>query len=186
MKSNNTSFLTDSALVSKVIAGDKAAFRIVIQKTERLVAQIVFKMIKQENEREDLSQDVYLKVYHKLNTFNFESKLSTWIAQIAFNTCKNHLTKKRINFLEIKDEIPSNVDYLADKNIEKKERTAIISNAINELPLIFQTLVVLFHQEELSYKEISEITGLPEGTIKSYLFRARAILKLNLKNIYNS
>jgi RNA polymerase sigma-70 factor (ECF subfamily) len=79
-----------------VLSGDKQAFGLIMTNTERLVAQIVFKMISHPEERKDIAQHIYLKVYKKLPGFKFQSKLSTWIAQISYNTCLDHLRKKKL------------------------------------------------------------------------------------------
>ncbi len=84
----------DRYLVNLVLKGDNGAFTTIIRNTERLVSQIVFKMIRDTEDRKDLAQDIYLKAYKGLASFTFRAALSTWIAQIAYNTCINHLEKK--------------------------------------------------------------------------------------------
>src|SRR6185436_14894482 len=86
--------------VKAVLSGEGDAFKILIKQYERLVLQIVFRMVKREVDREDLCQDIFLKVYDKLQGFRFGSKLSTWIGSIAYNTCVNHLRKNRIVLVE--------------------------------------------------------------------------------------
>ena len=156
----------------------------IIKNTEALVAQVIYKMVSNREDRKDLSQEVYLKAYKNLTGFRFESKLSTWIARIAYNTCLNHLEKKQLllqNDIELPDKLVSNT---ASSVLDLKERSAIISAAIEKLPPILRTLITLYHNEDLSYAEIQQITALPEGTIKSYLFRARKLLKENLLQHY--
>ena len=99
------------------------------------------------------------------------------IAQLA----RLHLTEKEI--VQYRREISGIISYLehlAEINISKKELTFILKSEIENLPPVYKTLITLYHNEELSYEEIKEITGLPEGTLKSYLFRARKTLKENL------
>lgn len=86
---------TDRTLVERVLSGNTRAFGIIIKNTEGLVAQIVFRMISDRQERADIAQDIYLKVFQKLDSFRFQSKLSTWIARIAYNTCINQLKKTK-------------------------------------------------------------------------------------------
>ena len=85
----------DALLIAAVVRGDMGAFKKVIDKYERLVVSITFKMISQKEDVEDICQDVFLKVYEKLPAFRFQSKLSTWIGSIAFNTCLNFVQKRR-------------------------------------------------------------------------------------------
>ncbi len=91
--------LTDQQLVNIVLSGDTNAFGTIIKKTERLVAQIVFKMINNPEERKDIAQDIYLKAFKNLSGFKFEAKLSTWIARIAYNSCLNYLEKRKLSSL---------------------------------------------------------------------------------------
>lgn len=174
----------DRILIGKVLGGDADAFGTVIKNTEGLVAQIVYKMIGNKEDRRDIAQDVYLKTYKNLSSFRSEAKLSTWIARIAYNACLNYLEKKKLLLVD-------NIDFtekLAGNNttfeLDQKESSVIVSAAIEKLPPILKTLITLYHNEDLSYAEIQQITNLPEGTIKSYLFRARKALKENLLQHY--
>ena len=187
---------TDRQLVAQVLGGDTPAFREIISMTEGLVAQIVCKMISNEEDRKDIVQDIYLKVFHHLKGFRFQSKLSTWVAQIAYNTCSSQLQKKRLLLHVLPDfdmdgEGPgSGRQQMAraaeetDDSILKKELAGIVQTEIGQLPPLYQTLIGLYHQEELTYQEMTQITGLPEGTVKSYLFRARKMLKEKLLSKY--
>ncbi len=187
-------------IVDKILQGDKKSFSLIIKATENLVAQILFKMVRNEDDRKDLAQDVYLKVYNNLNGFKFESKLSTWIAQIAYNSCINYLGKKKpesisdkFNDYDDDEQIISDVNvgnessyYQVEKKIQGDELKQILEKEIDKLSPVYKTLITLFHNEEMSYEEIAAITQLPEGTIKNYLFRARRILKNSLLKKYNS
>lgn len=184
--------MEDKELAGLIRNGDHHAFTVLIHNTERLVAQIVFKMIVNSEDRRDIAQDVYLKVYKNIPRFKFKSKLSTWVAQIAYNTCLNYLEKKKLilpeNNKPENEGDQSTLAYLADqsvdlnaietlKNIFNSERSEVLRLAVKKLPAVYHTLITLFHYEELSYEEIAQITGLPDGTIKNYLFRARKLLK---------
>ncbi|WPV66685.1 RNA polymerase sigma factor [Chitinophaga sp. LS1] len=190
---------TDQFLVEQVLKGDQQAFTRIIRQTEKLVAQIVFKMIPSPADRKDIVQDVYLKVYSNLPGFRLNAKLSTWIGQITYNTCLHYIEKKKLVYLpsyfeeddaeDHHDRISYKQGNIAQNEVEKelqaKDLTAILSSAIKILqPPIYQTLIILYHQEEMSYGEIAEITSLPEGTVKNYLFRARKSLKQQLLTAY--
>ena len=170
----------DKYLVAKVLSGNTPAFATIIKNTERLVAQIVCKMIGNGEDRKDLAQEIYLKVYKNLLGFKFQSKLSTWIAQIAYNTCFDQLRKKQLVTDEFTvGEEDDNRGHAEETifTMEQKELISILNKGIQQLPPVYQTLITLYHKEEMSYTEITQITGLPEGTVKSYLFRARKTLK---------
>ncbi|WP_109852019.1 RNA polymerase sigma factor [Aquimarina sp. AU58] len=186
----------DRGLIKKVLDGDSSAFEAIISNTKGLVIQIIYKMVRNHEDRKDLAQEVYLKVYDKLDGFKFNSKLSTWIATITYNTCLNYLKKKKIPILDIDrneekelwEKISINTFCYSDNQTEayifKKERSQILTLAIEKLPPLYKTLITLYHNEELSYSEITDITGLPEGTVKNYLYRARKKLKENLSLNY--
>lgn len=193
----NEDNLADKHLVNRVLLGDTRAFGTIIKNTECLVAQIVFKMISLSEDRKDMAQDIYMKIFHNLPGFKFQSKLSTWIARIAYNSCLSWIEKKKLvltgNLHEKEyagDAFPdmhySNSSAISDSEnrVSQKELSAILRKEIENLPAIYQTLITLFHHESLSYEELSQITGLPEGTVKSYLFRARKMLKENLLSKY--
>ncbi len=178
--------LADQHLVKKILSGDKHAFGTIVKNTEGLVAMIVFKMIPNSVERKDIAQDIFLKAFHNLAGFQFKSKLSTWIGQISYNTCLHYLEKKKLPLIgNISEEITLHPgDNYTDISLFKKELSGILQHEITQLPPVYQTLITLFHLQELSYDELAAITGLPPGTIKSYLFRARKMLKDNLAKKY--
>ena len=181
MDYNSTNRLEDRQLVERVLQGDNHAFVLIIKGTERLVGQIVGRMISHPEDRKDIIQDVYLKTFKHLSGFRHAAKLSTWIGNIAYNTCINFLERRRLRVVgdEVFPEGPAD-DSGAEALIEGRELASIIAAGMEELPPLYKTLIVLFHQEGLSYAEIGQITSLPEGTIKSYLFRARKQLKENV------
>ena len=192
MSHNNEINLADQQLVRAVLTGDRDAFARMIKQSEGLVAQMTFRMINSPGDRKDIAQDVYLKVFKNLPNFKFKSKLTTWIGQITYNTCLHYIQKKKL-VLSVdtgKDgELPE--DHIIDdrpndseKILLGKELRGILSIEIDRLSPLYKTLISLYHQEELSYAEIANITSLPEGTVKNYLFRARKKLKENLLLIH--
>ena len=184
---------TDQYLVDRVLRGDTKAFEIIIRNTKGLVAQIVFKMIHNPEDRKDLAQDVFLKAFRNLPGFKFQSKLSTWVGQITYNTCLNYLEKKKLILIKddendthektlemINKTINRDLINVTESLIFKKELSEILKFEIEMLSPLYKTLITLYHNEELSYEEIAQITELPEGTVKNYLFRARKVLKERL------
>lgn len=188
----------EKKLVEKVLTGDRYAFAEIIKNTQRLVTLILFKMIANSADHKDLVQDVYLRAYDKLNTFQFRSKLSTWIGQIAYHACLHYLEKRK---LVLVDDVftdgetgSSPLGQLSDRSVSPfnkegetlligKELKDILQAAIDRLSPVHRTLLSLY-QAGMSNEEIVQITGLPEGTIKSYLFRARKKLKKDILSKY--
>lgn len=183
---NESNHFSDKVIVKNILNGNIQGFAIVVKNTEKLVAQIVRKMTTNEDDQKDLVQDIYLKVYQNLSSFQFNSKLSTWIANIAYNTTVNYLQKKKIPITEIESSVENKLTTANNPELEtiKTEELDVLNTAIAQLPPLYKTLITLYHLEELPNKEISEITNLPEGTIKSYLYRARKILKDNINHHY--
>lgn len=199
MSGNKQNIQTDQYWIDKVLGGDTNAFSSIIQNTEGLVTQIVFKMISRAEDRKDIAQDIYLKAFKSLPGFRYQSKLSTWIAQISYNTCLTYLEKKKLILLDNRDEHTEPDDdslelvggksvlvlfNQTENDIFQRELNEILKSEIELLSPLHRTLITLYHSEELSYEEIARITQLPEGTVKSYLFRARRSLKDNLLRKY--
>ena len=180
--------MKDCELVQQVKNGNNNAFRFLVSKYQRLVLHVVGRMIQQQDEVEDICQEVFIKVFRTLNKFRGDSKLSTWIATIAYNTAITHIRKSKrrgeVSYSEQPALIASEKDSgLNQKIVEKKEAKKYLLQLIETLPVNYRTVLTLFHLEEFSYKEIEEITGMPEGTIKSYLSRARKILKGKIEKV---
>jgi len=183
--------MMDSKLaVKKALAGNKKAFESIIKQHQRLVSHIVFRMIQNKTDQEDICQDVFVKVYQNLGGFKFESKLSTWIAKIAYNTCISYLEKKRIPLfddLSSEDRWLENIPDCSihpDKIVGGREISFLLQTEIEKMPVHYRTILTLYHLDQMSYDQIGQTMGLPQGTVKSYLFRARKLLKENLMSKY--
>jgi RNA polymerase sigma-70 factor (ECF subfamily) len=189
--------LTDQQLVAQVLGGNQAAFGQVVRRTEGLVAQLIFKLIRHPADRPDLAQEVYLKVFKNLAGFKFQAKLSTWVGQVTYNTCLHYLEKKQLVLLDPAEAAPDDAaeegrrappatsDDDPETALFGQDLAGILGAAIEQLPPLYRTLVSLYHQQELSYEEIAQITSLPDGTVKNYLFRARKQLKQHLLARYH-
>jgi RNA polymerase sigma-70 factor (ECF subfamily) len=175
----------DRTLVSRVLTGDIQAFMQLIRQHERLVAHMVGRLIKNEEDREELCQDVFLKVHEKLADFGFQSKLSTWIATIAWRQAINHLRRKKMSFSDIPDDDAFTKKFVEEANpetaMEERDLDDFVLKLIEELPPNYKIVLTLYHLEGMTYPEIGEVTKMPEGTVKNYLFRARNLLKEKVK-----
>ncbi|AMJ65557.1 RNA polymerase sigma factor [Hymenobacter sp. PAMC 26628] len=200
MSHSPTPPVTDQQLVAQVLGGHTAAFGQLVRRTEGLVTQLVFKMIRHPADRPDIAQEVYLKVFKNLAGFKFQAKLSTWVGQIAYNTCLHYLEKKQLVLVDLAEPTPDDAaeagrrgpptpvagpGYDPETALFDQDLAGILSAAIEQLPPLYRTLVALYHQQELSYEEIAQVTSLPDGTVKNYLFRARKLLKQRLLATYH-
>jgi len=180
--------MNDAELVHQILNGNNNAFRYLVAKHERLVLHVVGRIIQRNDEVEDVCQEVFIKVFRKLKSFKGDARLSTWIATIAYNTSISHVRKKARQQEQSYDEQPGLIfaehdSALNQKLVERDEVKAYLLKMIELLPMHYRTVLTLFHLEEFSYKEIEQITEMPEGTIKSYLSRARKLLKEKLEQV---
>jgi len=179
-------------LVQQVLSGNRQACEQLVKQYEFLVLHIVTPLIGVNEDREDICQDIFLKVFDKLHGFGFRSKLSTWIGNIAYNTSINFLQKKRnIPLADLNKNEGDDWERGAvttddpQQIIIEKEKLSFLQQAIDELSPVQRTVILLFHFHDLDLEEISVITGNPVNTVKSHLFRARQNLKEKLSNKNN-
>lgn len=177
----------DSILIRRVLKGDPQAFRELVKAHERLVYHMVSRLIDREEEREDLCQEIFLKVYRNLSRFKHESQLSTWIGSIAYKTTINHLRKHK-KYQETGLETVSaqweSLEISAEQFVDRNYVHKYVHQLIEQLPQQYKVVLTLYHLQEMSYTEIGEISGMPEGTVKNYLFRARKFLKEKLETVF--
>ncbi len=179
----------DRALVTAVLERAPGAFERLVARHQKLVWHLVYRMVQQRDDTEELCQDVFLRVYRKLDQFRFDSALSTWIGRIAFSVASRHLQRKRLPMVEPTDEedgdsalekIGDDFDLVAAS--ADQELYGHVALALQALPPIQRTLVTLYHLDELGIDEIARITELPDGTVKNYLFRARRRLRHSIES----
>lgn len=188
----------DRRLVARVQAGEREAFRDLVGRHENLVAHVVYRMVRHSADREELCQEVFVRVYRKLGSFRFESKLSTWIAKLAYHACLNHLKKRRLLLYDDLGRRANPGGAAPDRGIEPADRSATPLDAaeaaelrsfvraqVEALPWAYRAVVTLYHLEGMSVAEVGEVTGMPTGTVKNYLFRARRVLKDRLLSTYS-
>ena len=183
----------EQQLIKEILAGNKAALQTFIESYQKLVSHVVFRMVANNHDREDLCQEVFMKVYQNISGFQHECKISTWVARIAHNTCLNYMEKMRVPLLDdvISSDDENMIDNFSNNSIspvdytETRDLNQRVQDEINLLPPRMGVLLALYHLEDMSYEEIAEITNQPMGTVKSYLFRARKMLKDNLMGKYH-
>ena len=147
--------MTDAELVQKVLSGNNHAFRYLVSKYQGLVLHIVARIIQQHDEVEDVCQEVFIKVFKKIEKFRGDAKLSTWIAKIAYNTSISHFRKKAGKNEKSYDEDSKLVEFELSQGsdfgkLEKKEAEKYLLQLIEKLPEKYRTLITLFHLEEFS------------------------------------
>lgn len=184
--------LSERMLLSRLVKRDEDAFSHVVRTYSDRVYNLVLRLVGSPSEAEDIAQEVFVTVFKSIESYRGEAKLSTWILRIAANHAKNrikYLSRRRTTGQELRDgtdatemadegKAPLQAHFEApDVLLEAVEAEKLLQGAIAKLDEEQRLLVVLRDVEELSYDEIVEITGLPEGTVKSRLHRARMALK---------
>jgi RNA polymerase sigma-70 factor, ECF subfamily len=180
------------ALVTRLRAHDERAFNEFVRRYELRVFRLVHRMVGRRDEAEDMAQEVFVQVFKAIGSFRGESKLSTWVYRIAVNLCKNRVKYLARRRSEQQDELEPMAERAPlsqakgvtfgdvarpDHLLEGRQTERVVQLAIAALDPDFREVLVLRDVEDLSYEEIGEITGLPAGTVKSRLHRARTMLK---------
>ncbi len=197
MKKNNNieKNKRDIEVIKRILDGDKSAFGLLQDKYSPIISSLIRRMIKNEEDVRDLTQETFIKAYNALNNFSFNYTFSSWLYKIASNTAIDFLRKKRFDtfslykksndsedeeIIDIKDE-----SYTPDLDLIARERKKALLAAVAELPDNYKEIIKLRHGEDMDYSEIAERLELPLGTVKAHLFRARKMLYAKLKKHKN-
>lgn len=181
--------INDQYYINLILNGNTNAFHILVDRYKDLVYSLSLRMLKNREEAEEVSQDTFVKVFKSLPRFKGDSKFSTWIYKIAYNTCLDRLkkNKKFYNDVPIDEFTEHQVRTIDDalENLEAKEREQAIQDCISLLPNEDGFLLTLYYFEEQSLDDISKVMGLTPNNVKVKLFRSRkklaAILKQRLE-----
>lgn len=187
--------MTEKELIALLKAGERAACVELLRLNGSIVFNTVLGLLQNREDAEDVTQDVFVKVYQSIHNFKEDAKLTTWIYRITVTTALEHLrkkkSKKRFGFFQqlFTDESTAPIIDIPDFNhpgvrLENKERSKVLFAAIDHLPENQKTAFVLSKLEELSYSEIAEIMQLSVSAIESLLFRAKQSLKNLLSDYY--
>lgn len=181
----------DKTLIKKALAGEQRAFTKILNRYRSPIYNLIFKMVHNKEETEDLVQEAFVKAFSSLATFNDDYAFSTWLYKIAINNCIDHFRKKKLKTFSIDNPIDthngiirrefSDTSFLPDHPLLSEEKNKLIEDAIASLPEKYRISIVLRHSEDKSYEEISQILNIPLGTVKARIFRAREMLKKRLK-----
>ncbi|MCS7086283.1 MAG: sigma-70 family RNA polymerase sigma factor [Bacteroidia bacterium] len=177
----------DKALVARVIDGDGKAFENLMQKYRKSVYYLVFKIVRNAEDAEDLTQDTFVKAYSFIHKFDSKFAFSTWLFKIATNNCIDFIRRRKMQTLPLNapqnpNDASSPVLQLQDRgpipsdSLVLKERREHLMFAIDRLPERYRKLLHLRYFDELSYEEVAQRLGVPMGTIKAQLHRARELL----------
>lgn len=174
--------INENDIIVRIIGGDTEAFSYIIEKYKDMVFNIVQKITPDYQDAEDITQDVFIKVFQNLDSFKFKSKLTTWIYTIAYNEAITATRRKTNDFIAI----PDNFDIKDDDTVEEvtysDELLEILKKEMENLDPLDNLLLTLYYNMENSIEEIAEITGLTQANVKVKLFRTRKRLLHKLKD----
>ncbi|TCO10902.1 RNA polymerase sigma factor [Natronoflexus pectinivorans] len=177
---------TNAIIVEKVKQGDKEAYRHLVMRYQQKVFQTCIGFLQNEADAEDLTQEIFIKAYQKIESFRFQSAFSTWLYRISVNTCVNFLRKQKVKRLLFMDSGNQSkelkgVSEPADYSIEREEQRRMLRTALKELTTMQRKVFVLSQYHDLSNKETAEVLEISEKAVESLLFRARMKLQKAVK-----
>lgn len=181
----NLQKLTDVELIADAIRGREDGFEELVRRYQRPITSYVYRMLNDYEASLDVTQEVFIKVYNSLERYSSDYKFSTWLYRIAHNAAIDYMRRNSMNKQSLEAE---NADGTYQLQIEspnltpeqERERTEWrneIESVVKCLPVAYRDLILLRHSQDLSYDEIAEVTGLPLGTVKNRLFRAREMMR---------
>ena len=181
----------DSTIIADALAGHDRAYERLMDKYHDAIFNFIYRMVRDREQVEDLTQEAFIKAFASLKSFNEEYAFSTWLYKIATNNSIDCIRKKKLQMfsidkpIESKDsdftfELPDD-SYEADRELISDQRSVMLNEAIEQLPEKYRLVIRLRHVEERSYEEIAKMLKLPIGTVKAHIFRARELLYKQLR-----
>jgi RNA polymerase sigma factor (sigma-70 family) len=177
----------DQDILASLKTGNARAFAALVDRHKDRALTYALRIVGRREEAEELVQDSFVRAYRSLEQFRGDSRFGTWFTRILHNLCMTHVTRRTTLEVPLEDDSHGggNGHYASEdpdalERLEEEERNQILNSEIARLPLNYRQALTLFYVQELSYEEIAQATGLPLGTMKTHLFRARSLLKKNL------
>lgn len=182
---NGIRSLTDGELITNAVSGRVDGFEELVRRYQRPITSYVFRMLGNYESSLDVTQEVFIKVYNSLSKYSSEYKFSTWLYRIAHNAAIDHMRRNSMNAVSIEAENSDGTYQLQiesrrpspEQDHERGEWRNEIDAVVKCLPPTYRDLILLRHSRDLSYDEIADVTGLPLGTVKNRLFRAREMMR---------
>jgi RNA polymerase sigma-70 factor (ECF subfamily) len=177
------------ALIQRCLKGDQAAWDQIVRTYWRKVFNVAYKFVGKHDEAEDLTQDIFLKIFKSLSTFDRRANFQTWLISISRNLCIDHYRSVRKERETIDRDVDANELTPASKEpgpvaaLEQRDRVALLRQALVALPETLRTAVLMRDIQELSYQEIATALRLPEGTVKSRINRGRTELARQIRKL---
>jgi RNA polymerase sigma-70 factor (ECF subfamily) len=176
----------DMQLVKASQQGDQDAFAILVQRHQRRVFNLSWRMLQDYEDASEITQEIFLAAWQGLPAFRGEARLTTWLYRITYNCCLQQLERRKrerslqaaVQAEQILEE--RNKKEQMEDALERRDRQAIVREQLEQLPARYRVVLILRHFQELTYEEMATILSMPVGTVKIHLFRARNLLKKRL------
>ncbi|HEY9062369.1 MAG TPA: RNA polymerase sigma factor [Pseudobacteroides sp.] len=181
--------VADKELIKLCKRKNREGFDLLFQKYERYIYKICYFYASSKDDSLDLVQEIYMKIFKSLDSFDEDKALLPWIKRITINTCINFLKKNNkgvisLNESTVPEEDPLELKLVSSENTEQQilyqDTKKVVENSIRELPYEIRMAIILRHIKGYSYKAISDLMSCPEGTVKTYIHRGRNLLKKSL------
>jgi RNA polymerase sigma-70 factor (ECF subfamily) len=176
-------------LIQRCLQGDQRAWDLIVRQYWRKVFNVAYKFVGKHDEAEDLTQDIFLKIFKSLDTFDRRANFQTWLISVSRNLCIDHyrsVRKERETIdrgVDAADLAPASPDAGPIAALEQRDRVVLLRQAMAALPETLRTAVLLRDIQELSYQEIADKLRLPEGTVKSRINRGRTELARQIRRL---
>ncbi|MGI6227614.1 MAG: RNA polymerase sigma factor [Peptococcales bacterium] len=176
--------MNDWDLVLRIVNGEREAYALLVDKYKKAIFNLAYKYTHDYPQAQDLSQEIFIHCYLRLEKFDNRSKFSTWLYRLAIHKCIDWQRKKKREPLLVElDEFQSiNKGKSPEEIFIKKENALWLKKALNNLPEKYREVLFLYHNQGLSYKDISEILGIPRKTVETRIYRGKKLLKEQLSN----
>ena len=166
---------TDRDLILRAKRGEVDAYGEIVTQHQTSVFNVCYRILHNRSDAEDLAQETFMRAYDRLHTFDIEREFAPWIRRIAANLCLNHIESQKVT-MQLDDERDADKSQSPSGQVEVKERSEQIREALASLPSNYRVVIELRHYQEMSYDEIAEELKIPLSDVKSNLFRARKLL----------
>jgi RNA polymerase sigma-70 factor (ECF subfamily) len=180
---------TVDELIERCLKGDQQAWEQIVRLHRRKVFNVAYKFVGKHDEAEDLTQDIFLKIFRSLDTFDRRANFQTWLISVSRNLCIDHYRSVRKERETIDRDVdpgdlaPVSTEISPYAQLEHRDRVSLLKEALSTLPETLRTAVMLRDIRELSYQEIADSLHLPEGTVKSRINRGRTELARQIKRL---
>jgi RNA polymerase sigma factor (sigma-70 family) len=180
---------TDEQLINQIRQGDEEAYRLLIERHKQYIYTLVYRMVEHRETAEDLTQDIFIKLYRSLDHFRGDAKFTTWLYRLTTNLVTDYRrAQRRRPYEAILDKMKG---WLGNRQEEpeavalQKEERQTVQQLLSELPDKYRLIIYLYHYKQLSYQEISDVTQLPLKTIETRLYRGKSLLKQKWQEVRN-